>query len=182
MAYSLPTAKQLGAKLDQIAKSKVKDVVQEVIVAAIGHALQYGDTRIAWRCVEAAGKAGLQVDALVRYAEEFGPLKLTRNDGGAAIGFKLTKKAMTFDGEALMAGDPWYRFAKQARDVKSTYDVLARILAAAQKAVDKQAEGTSVEHAELIAELEPLLKKHGKALDYTKLNAAKLAASEPAVM
>ena len=156
----MKNASEIKVAISEIAQSSValRDKIQSVAVAVIGHAMAHGDVTLGTELVVAAGKNSDR-QALVRYLEDFGPFKWDKN----AEGFKLNKKFRaenTFDEAALNAGTAWYEYGRETHQITSKYDVKARLLGVLNSAEKARIEGKEVENAELVAVVEGALKAY----------------------
>lgn len=159
MLASIATIKASQATLNEL--------IQEVAIGCIGHAMMYGDVTLGDRLLDAT--KGSDRKALVQYLKEFGPFKVDAETGT----FKLNRKFREeheFDEVALTDGVKWYSFAPDTKKVMASFDVGKRIVSVIKTAQAKAAEGAEVDNLDLIEYVSAAIKKYNGDVAEAKRN------------
>ena len=134
-------------------------LIQTLAVNAIGFSVKDRNTTPATQLVAAVGKGGIRRDALVRFMEQNGNLKWSKEKEAFEFMDFQKADAWTTDRAIQLMGLPWTS-AKPENKLDSMYDVesaVEKLLSTIDKRIK---DGKAVEHAELAKKIRAVVAEY----------------------
>lgn len=146
---------RLNAEIDKLAKSKIDQTIQRLLVSSFYHRMLSGDNTLITRVLNAMPR-GSRVSAAQKYVEAFFFVELVKEKGVYAA-TNTHKFRDTVDEEALEAAQAvnWWEF-KPAKEVEeySREAVCDKLRKALDKAIKAASEAGDSEFADVLASVD----------------------------